>query len=93
MKAIWKDHVLADSEETIVIENNYYFPFASLNQQYYSESKTTTACSWKGIASYYNITVNGEINADAAWYYPSPKDAASEIRGYVAFWNGVEVIK
>ena len=91
MKAIWKSQLLAESDDTIVIENNHYFPASSLNTQYFIESETTTICSWKGTASYYNIVVNQEVNKDAAWYYPSPKDAASEITGYVAFWRGVEV--
>ena len=91
MKAIWKDQVLADSKETIVIENNHYFPPSSLNFSYFTKSKETTICPWKGTASYYTIEVDGEINNDAAWYYPSPKEAAYEIKDYVAFWNGVKV--
>ena len=92
MKAIWNNQVLAESEDTIVVENNHYFPPSSLNLQFFSESATTTLCAWKGTASYYNIVVNNEVNADAAWYYPSPKDAAAEIINYVAFWRGVEVL-
>lgn len=91
MKAIWKGQLLAESEETIVIENNHYFPPASLNMQFFIKSETTSKCPWKGIASYYTIAVNGEENKDAAWYYPSPKEAAAEITAHVAFWRGVEV--
>ena len=91
MKAIWQDQVLADSDETIVIENNHYFPPSSLNLQFFTKSKTTTQCPWKGTANYYTIVVNDEKNADAAWYYPSPKQAANEIIDYVAFWHGVKV--
>ena len=91
MKAIWEGQLLAESENTIVIESNHYFPASSLNMQYFIESETTTKCPWKGTASYYNVVVNDEVNKDAAWYYPSPKEAATEITGYVAFWRGVEV--
>ena len=91
MKAIWKDQVLAESKQTIVIENNHYFPPSSLNLQYFTKSKTKTKCTWKGTASYYTVVVNGEKNMDAAWYYPSPKQAANEIIDYVAFWHGVKV--
>lgn len=92
MKAIWSDHILAESNETIVIENNHYFPPSSLNLQYFTESKTTTNCPWKGTASYYTIVVNDEKNKDAAWYYSLPKEAAIEIKDYVAFWHGVKVV-
>ena len=91
MKAIWKSQLLAESEDTIVIENNHYFPASSLNMQHFIESETTTKCSWKGTASYYNIAVNQEVMKDAAWYYPTPKEAATEITGYVAFWREVQV--
>jgi uncharacterized protein (DUF427 family) len=91
MKAIWKGQLLAESEDTIVIENNHYFPPSSVNMQYFIKSETTTTCPWKGTASYFNIAVNGEENKDAAWYYPAPMEAASEIKDYVAFWHGVEV--
>lgn len=93
MKAIWQDQVLAESDETIVIENNHYFPPSSINPEYLVSSKTETNCAWKGVASYYNIEVDGNKNIDAAWYYPSPKDAASEIKDYVAYWRGVEIIE
>jgi len=93
MKAIWRDQVLAESDETIVIENNHYFPPSSINLEYLVSSKTETSCAWKGVASYYNVEVDGNKNIDAAWYYPSPKDAASEIKDYVAFWRDIEIIE
>jgi len=91
MKAIWKDTVIAESNDTIVVENNHYFPPSAVNKQYFSPSGTHTVCPWKGTASYYNIEVNGELNKDAAWYYPNSKDAAKQIKDYVAFWHGVQV--
>jgi uncharacterized protein (DUF427 family) len=90
-KAIWKDTVLAESDQTVVVEGNYYFPPDSLNRQYLHESDNHTTCPWKGLASYYNIEVEGQVNKNAAWYYPSPKPAAKQIAGYVAFWKGVKV--
>ena len=91
MKAIWNGRTLAESDETLVVENNHYFPADSINKEYFKESSTHTECPWKGTASYYNLEVNGEQNKDAAWYYPKPKDAAKQIAGYVAFWKGVRV--
>lgn len=91
MKAIYNGKVLAESQETIVIENNHYFPADSLNREYFEESSKHTTCPWKGEASYYTVEVDGERNPDSAWYYPEPKDAAKEIKGYVAFWKGIEV--
>jgi uncharacterized protein (DUF427 family) len=91
MKAIWNGQLLAESNETVVIENNHYFPVSSLNMKFFQDSDTTSHCPWKGEASYYTIVVDGEVNKDAAWYYPSPKDAAQEIKDHVAFWRGVEV--
>jgi len=91
MKATWNGHLLAESDDTIVIENNHYFPPSSLTMAFFTNSETTSICAWKGTASYYNIIADGEENKDAAWYYPRPKDAASEIKNYVAFWRGVEV--
>ena len=91
MKAVWNGHVIAESEATIVIENNHYFPADSVHREFFVDSATTTMCPWKGDASYYSVVVNGETNADAAWYYPAPKDAAKEIAGYVAFWKGVQI--
>ena len=93
MKAIWNDVVIADSTETIEIEGNQYFPPNSVMQAYFEESRTHTNCPWKGEASYYHVKVNGKVNPDAAWYYPDPKDAAREIKDYVAFWKGVKVQK
>ena len=92
MKAIWNNQVLAESDDTIVIENNHYFPPESLNETYFKPSDTQSTCPWKGKASYYTLEVDGKENTDAAWYYPEPKDAANKIKGYVAFWKGVEVV-
>lgn len=91
MKAIWNGKVLAESENTVIVEGNHYFPPESLKKEFFEESNTNTTCPWKGIASYYSISVDGEINNDAAWYYPAPKDAAKQIKDHVAFWRGVEV--
>lgn len=91
MKATWQGAVLAESNDTIVVEGNHYFPPHSINQQYLRPSDTHTVCSWKGIASYYDIVVEGKVNRDAAWYYPEPKEAAENINGWVAFWKGVLV--
>jgi uncharacterized protein (DUF427 family) len=90
-QAIWNDAVLAESDETEVVEGNHYFPPESLNKQYYQPSETTSVCGWKGTANYYNIEVDGESNPDAAWYYATPKPEAAKIKGYIAFWKGVEV--
>lgn len=91
MKATWNGAVLADSDETVVVEGNHYFPPESLQREYFADSATHTVCGWKGTASYYNVTVGGEVNTDAAWYYPEPLPAAKQIAGYVAFWRGVDV--
>mgnify|MGYP002654701326 FL=1 len=91
MKAVWNGNVIAESDATIVIENNHYFPADSVNREFFTDSATTSVCSWKGEAKYYSVVVNGDTNADAAWYYPAPKDAAKEIAGYVAFWKGVQI--
>lgn len=93
MKAIWNGKTIAESEETIVIENNHYFPPSSINKTFFTPSNKHTSCPWKGEASYYNIDVNGDENKEAAWFYPQPKDAAKEIKDYVAFWKGVKVEK
>ena len=93
MKAIWKNHLLAESDGTIVVENNHYFPISCLNMQYFKPSNRHSTCAWKGEASYYTVVVDGEENEDAAWYYPSPKDAAKEIKDHVAFWKGVEIVE
>jgi uncharacterized protein (DUF427 family) len=90
-RAIWKNVVLAEADKTVVVEGNHYFPAESVRQCYFKPSSTHTVCSWKGTASYYDVEVNGQVNKDAAWYYPSPLDAAKHITGHVAFWKGVEV--
>jgi uncharacterized protein (DUF427 family) len=91
MKAIWNGAVIAESDSTINIEGNQYFPPASIRSEYLEKSQTQTTCAWKGVASYYHINVDGKKNADAAWYYPKIKPAAAPIEGYIAFWRGVEV--
>ena len=91
MKAIWNGKVIAESNETLGLENNYYFPEDSVNKEYLENSDTHTTCPWKGEASYFNIVVNGETNIDAAWYYSEPKSAAKDIQNYIAFWKGVKV--
>ncbi len=93
MKAIWNDTILAESDDTIVIENNHYFPPGSIRKEFFRESDTHTYCPWKGEASYYHLEVNGKVNKDAAWYYPETKKPAEGIRSYVAFWKGVEVLE
>lgn len=90
-KAIWNGAVLAESDQTEIVEGNHYFPPDSINPDYFKENSMTTVCPWKGVASYYDIEVDGLVNKAAAWYYPSPKPAAKNIKGYVAFWRGVEV--
>ncbi|MBT3239668.1 MAG: DUF427 domain-containing protein [Chloroflexi bacterium] len=91
MKAVWNGVVLAESNETVVVEGNYYFPENSINKEYFQESDRNTVCSWKGTASYYSIVVDGKENTNAAWYYAKPSDSANEIKGRVAFWKGVEI--
>ncbi|MGB7200853.1 MAG: DUF427 domain-containing protein [Pyrinomonadaceae bacterium] len=91
MKATWNGVTLAETNDTIVVEGNHYFPADSINNQYFQPSETHTVCGWKGTASYYDVAVNAEINKDAAWYYPDAKADAKNIEGYVAFWKGVEV--
>jgi len=91
MKAVWHETVLAESDDTIVVEGNHYFPPASIKREYFQESNTRTTCPWKGQACYYNIVIDGDSNRDAAWYYPEPKEAAGEIKKHVAFWKGVRV--
>ena len=90
-KAIWNGAVLAESKASIIVEGNHYFPPDSVKREHFKPSLTHTTCPWKGQASYYDVEVNGQVNKDAAWYYPSPKDAAKNITGYVAFWKGVKV--
>jgi uncharacterized protein (DUF427 family) len=91
MKAIWNGAIIAESDKTINIEGNPYFPLDSVNKEYLSKNEMHSVCPWKGRASYYDIVVNEKTNKDAAWYYPEPKALASKIKDYVAFWKGVEV--
>ncbi len=91
--AIWKDRVIAESDQVEVVEGNLYFPPESVQQAYLEPSPTRTRCPWKGEAHYYHVVVDGERNADAAWFYPEPKPAASNIQGRVAFWRGVKVTR
>lgn len=92
MKAIWKEAVIAESDDTVVVEGNHYFPVDSVNANFVRPSNTQTTCPWKGEASYYDVVVDSDVNSDAAWYYPSTKDAAKNIEGRVAFWRGVSVV-
>ncbi|GAC1426401.1 MAG: DUF427 domain-containing protein [Candidatus Velthaea sp.] len=91
VKAIWNGTVIAESTKTEVVEGNHYFPAGDVKREYFKDSATHSTCPWKGVASYYTLDVEGKQNPDAAWYYPTPKDAAKNIEGYVAFWKGVEV--
>ena len=91
MKAIWNNQVIAESNETIVIENNHYFPENAIKSEFFKNSDTHTYCPWKGEASYYSLQVDGQENTDAAWYYPQTSHAAKSIEGYVAFWKGVQI--
>jgi len=90
-RAMWMGKVIAESDRCVLVEGNQYFPAESVRQEFLRPSSTHTVCSWKGTASYYHLEVDGMRNADAAWYYPEPKPAAEEIRGRIAFWNGVRV--
>jgi uncharacterized protein (DUF427 family) len=90
-QAVWNGAVLAQSDRCEVVEGNQYFPPDALNMEYFKPSQTHTTCPWKGVASYYTVEVEGQTNPDAAWYYPTPKEAAKQIQGYVAFWKGVKV--
>ena len=91
MKATWNNTILAESDDTVIVEGNHYFPPQSIKREYFQESATHTSCPWKGEASYYNVVVDGQINKDSAWYYPDPKPAAAEIKDHVAFWRGIKV--
>ncbi len=91
MQAVFNGTVIAESDETVVVEGNHYFPIESANSDYFQPSGTHTVCPWKGIASYYTVSVDGQDATDAAWYYPTPSDAAKQITDRVAFWHGVEV--
>lgn len=91
MKATWNGITLAESDETVVVEGNHYFPAEAINSEYFQESSSQTVCPWKGVASYYDVVVNGDVNRNAAWFYPSASEAAKNIEGYVAFWHGVQM--
>lgn len=93
MKAIWNGEVIAESERTILLEGNHYFPPESVQEDFLVPSDTHTTCPWKGIASYYHVKVGDQVNRDAAWYYPEPSEAAQHIKGYIAFWKGVQVVE
>ena len=92
MKAIWNDTVLADSDDTVVVEGNHYFPPSSISWDLFTETKTTTMCPWKGSASYYSVIVDGKTNRDAAWTYKEPKEKAQEIKDHLAFWGEVKIV-
>jgi uncharacterized protein (DUF427 family) len=89
--ATWNGVVIAESDQFEVVEGNVYFPPEAVKREHLKDSDTHTVCGWKGTASYYSVVVDGKVNADAAWFYPTPKDAAKNIAGHVAFWKGVEV--
>ncbi|HBR58676.1 MAG TPA: hypothetical protein DEA22_14605 [Blastocatellia bacterium] len=91
MKAVWNGVILAESDATVVVEGNHYFPPDSINSEFFRPSESHTVCPWKGTASYFDIAVDGQTNKDAAWYYPETKPAASNVKGYIAFWKGVKV--
>jgi uncharacterized protein (DUF427 family) len=90
-RAEWNGAVLAESDNTVMVEGNHYFPRDAINPEYFQDSSESTVCHWKGTAAYFDVVVDGKINAGAAWYYPNPKPAASDIKDYVAFWRGVKV--
>ncbi len=91
MKAFWKDTLIAESHDTVVVEGNHYFPADALKREFFKDNAQTSTCPWKGTASYYDIEVDGQTNAGAAWYYPQPKEAAAQIKNRVAFWKGVHI--
>jgi uncharacterized protein (DUF427 family) len=92
MKAVWNGQIIAESVDTVVVENNHYFPPESLNKNFFKPSSDTTVCFWKGTASYFDVVVNGQTNPGSAWYYSSPNPPAENIKGRVAFWKGIKVI-
>ena len=92
MKATWQEATIAESDETVVVEGNHYFPPSSINRESFRESSTHSTCPWKGVASYYDVVVNGKVNCQAAWYYPQTSAEARHIRDYIAFWHGVKVV-
>jgi len=91
MKAIWNNQVIAESNDTVVVEGNHYFPPDAVKKEFLQSSITHTTCHWKGLAAYYNIEVDGKTNKDAAWFYPQPKEAAQQIKDHIAFWKGIKV--
>lgn len=93
MRAVWKDQVIAESDQTVVIERNHYFPPESVKTEFLKKSGNTYQCTWKGVADYYDVVVNGEANHDAAWVYPEPTEPAKRIKGHFAFWRGVKVVE
>ena len=93
MKAIWNDTIIAESDKTVVVENNHYFPHESIKREFFKSSDTHTTCPWKGQAHYYTIEVAGKQNADAAWFYPEVSELAKGIKNHVAFWKGVKVVE
>lgn len=93
MKAIWNNEVIAESNNTIVVEGNHYFPPESIRQEYFKPSDSHTTCHWKGVASYYTVEVNGSENPDAAWYYPETSELAKGIKNHVGFWKGVQIVE
>ena len=93
MKAIWNNKVIAESNDTVVVEGNHYFPPETINEEFFNNNETHTTCPWKGVASYYDLEVDGKINKDAAWSYPETSELAKKIKGYVAFWKDVEVVE
>lgn len=92
MKAVWNGAILAESDKTVVVEGNHYFPPESVRREFFKKSDTKTVCGWKGVASYYSVLVDGKINKDCAWYYEEPSEAARQIKNHVAFWNGVKIV-
>jgi uncharacterized protein (DUF427 family) len=93
MRAIWNNQVLAESDDTVIVEGNHYFPPGAIKREFFRPSETHTVCGWKGTASYYDVVVDGQVNRDAAWYYPETLPAADSVRGRVAFWKGVRVVE
>ncbi len=91
MKATWNDTIIAESDDTVIVEGNHYFPVESIKKEYFEESDFTSFCGWKGMANYYSVKVNDKTNKDSAWYYVEPNDAAKKIKGRIAFWNGIKV--
>ena len=92
MRAIWNNVVIAQSDDTIVVEGNHYFPLDSIRGKYFTKTEFTTVCGWKGTANYYSVLIDGKTNRDCAWYYAKPNDAAMKIKGMISFWNGIKVV-